>query len=226
VINTKGGAVIPSSGAHLHTRGRGPHPVFVEGSPSGSLVVVRHGATEWSRLGRHTGRTDVPLVDEGRRQAEGLAEVLAGRRFALVLTSPLIRARATCEGAGFAGAATVDEDLAEWDYGDYEGWTTEAIRRERPGWTLFEDGVPGGETPSSVGRRADRVIARARAAPGDTLCFGHGHALRVLAARWVGLPPIGGRVVVLEPGSYGELGWERETPVIRGWGCRPPAPPG
>jgi probable phosphoglycerate mutase len=147
---------------------------------------------------------------------------LAGRPFALVLVSPLARARETAELAGYGPAARITPDLAEWDYGDYEGRTTEEIRAERPGWTLFTDGVPGGETAADVGRRADRVIDAARGAAGDTLCVAHGHLLRVLAARWLGLPPAGARMLALEPGSLSVLGYEREAPVLTRWNEPPP----
>jgi probable phosphoglycerate mutase len=183
----------------------------------GKLVVIRHGETEWSEEGRHTGRIDIPLDDHGREQARSLAGALATRSFSLVLVSPLSRATETCALAGFADRAVPTEDLLEWDYGDYDGRTTHDIRGERPGWTLWADGVPGGETAASVGRRADRVIERARAETGDTLCFAHGHILRVLAARWIGLPPMGGRMLALGACGIGELGWEREVPVIERW---------
>lgn len=182
-----------------------------------SVVLVRHGQTEWSVEGRHTGRTDVPLTDEGRREAARLAPALADRAFALVLTSPRQRARATCALAGFGAAAQVDEDLREWDYGEYEGRTTADIRVERPGWSLWTDGVPGGEDVTAVGRRADRVIARLRSANGDALVFAHAHVLRVLAARWVGLPPADGMRLALEPARPSTLGYEREIAVIREW---------
>jgi probable phosphoglycerate mutase len=181
------------------------------------LVVVRHGLTEWSENGRHTGRTDVPLLDYGREQAKRLAGPLGAMEFALVLTSPLSRAFDTCALAGFAERAVVIDDLLEWDYGDYEGRTTSEIREERPGWTVWGEGVPGGETAADVGRRADRVIERGREANGDTLCFAHGHVLRVLAARWLGLPPMGGRMLALDACALGVLGWEREVPVIERW---------
>ncbi len=187
----------------------------------GSVYVVRHGATEWSLSGRHTGRTDLPLVAAGREQAAAVGALVAGRSFALVLTSPLARARETCALAGFGGGAEVTHDLAEWDYGQYEGMTSEEIRSLRPGWTLWVDGVVGGETAAEVGRRADRVVERARAAPGDTLCFSHGHLLRVLAARWLGLPPAAGRLLALDAGSLSVLGWEREVPVVESWNERP-----
>ncbi|MGH9046528.1 MAG: histidine phosphatase family protein [Acidimicrobiales bacterium] len=181
------------------------------------LVVVRHGETEWSESGRHTGRTDVPLLEAGREQARGLAPVLQAMGFGLVLTSPLSRAADTCALAGFAERAEPTDDLLEWDYGAYEGRTTQDIREERPDWSLWGDGVPGGERAAEVGRRVDRVIERARAEEADTLCFAHGHVLRVLASRWVGLPPVGGRFLALDASSLGMLGWEREIPVIERW---------
>lgn len=146
--------------------------------------------------------------------------MLGGRSFSLVLSSPLTRAVETCREAGFGDRMELTEDLLEWDYGQYEGRTTEEIRLERPGWTLFGDGVPGGETAAEVGRRADRVIERVTAAHGDVLCFAHGHLLRVLAARWITLPPAAARVLLLDPGSVSELGWEREVPVIARWNER------
>jgi probable phosphoglycerate mutase len=191
--------------------------------PDGSdVVVVRHGQTEWSLQGRHTSRTDVPLTEHGRREAARLASVLSGRAFALVLTSPMQRARATCALAGFAAVEQVDEDLREWDYGEYEGRTTPDIRVERPGWSLWSDGVPGGEDAAAVGRRADRVISRLRAANGDALVFAHAHVLRVLAARWVGLAPADGMRLALEPARLSTLGYERETAVIGEWNAPVP----
>jgi probable phosphoglycerate mutase len=181
------------------------------------LVVVRHGQTEWSEEGRHTGRTDVAMTEAGRRQAKGLAGPLGLMQFDLVLTSPLRRATETCALAGLADRAEPTDDLLEWDYGEYEGRTTAEIREDRPGWTLWSDGVPGGETAAEVGRRVDRVIERARGQRGDTLCFAHGHVLRVLASRWVGLPPMGGRLFALDACGLGVLGWEREVPVIERW---------
>jgi len=181
--------------------------------------LIRHGATEWSQSGQHTGRTDIPLLDEGRLQAAAVGRWLAANvpSPSLVLTSPLRRAAETCHVAGYGGYAEECEDLAEWDYGDYEGQTTPDIRVHAPSWTLWADGVPRGERPAEVGRRADRVIERARAAPGNVLLFSHGHLLRVLAARWVGLPPAGGRLLSLGAGTVSELGWERERPVIARW---------
>ena len=153
------------------------------------VVLVRHGETDWSRDGRHTGRTDVPLNDRGRAEARALAGMLAGRSFALVLASPRSRALETCRLAGLGDRALVRDDLAEWDYGAYEGRTTDEIRAERPGWTLWRDGVDGGETLAQVGARADRLIPELELAGGDVVVFAHGHLLRVLAARWLGLEP-------------------------------------
>lgn len=181
------------------------------------LWLVRHGETEWSATGRHTGRTDVPLTAEGRTAATALARTLAGHSFALILTSPLSRAHETCALAGLGEKAAVSDDLREWDYGDYEGVTTEEIRETHPGWTVFADGCPGGENADQVAARADRVIAQARTAAGDTIAFSHGHLLRVLAARWVGLPPQAGAHLALATASISVLGWERETPVISSW---------
>jgi broad specificity phosphatase PhoE len=185
------------------------------------LVLVRHGETEWSRAGRHTGRTDVPLTDAGRKQAAALGASLRGREFALVLTSPLSRASETCRLAGLGEVAQERADLMEWDYGAYEGLTTPEIREERPGWTLWRDGVPGGETSEEVGARVDRVIAELRAAGGDAAIFAHGHLLRVLAARWLGLDPGDGRLFALDTATIGVLGYERETAVIRLWNSKP-----
>ena len=185
--------------------------------PERVVVVVRHGQTEWSVQGRHTGRTDVALDDTGRRQATSLARALANREFALVLTSPMARARDTCALAGFGAVAVVDDDLVEWDYGEYEGRTTAEIRAERPGWSLWSDGVPGGEDAVAVGRRADRGIARLRAADGDALVFAHAHVLRVLAVRWIALAPANGARLRLEPARVSVLGYEREAAAIREW---------
>jgi broad specificity phosphatase PhoE len=190
------------------------------------IVLVRHGETEWSRAGKHTGRTDVPLTDQGRQDAEMVGLALCDRRLALVLTSPLARAAETCRLAGLGGVAEERDELMEWDYGEYEGRTTAEIRRERPGWTLWRDGVPEGETAEQVGARVDRVLDEFRAATGDVAVFGHGHLLRVLAARWLGLDPRDGRLLALDPATISVLGYERETPVIRLWNEPSPAPPG
>jgi probable phosphoglycerate mutase len=183
----------------------------------GEVLVVRHGETEWSRSGRHTSRTDLPLTESGRERASELAGVLAGRSFAVVLCSPLLRARETCSLAGFGERAELCEDLHEWDYGDYEGLTTPQIRAQRPAWSLWRDGCPGGESPAEVGARADRALARLGGAGGDALAFAHGHVLRVLAARWIELPAQGGARLALSAGAIGVLGHERETSVISGW---------
>jgi broad specificity phosphatase PhoE len=181
------------------------------------VVLARHGETDWSATGKHTGVTDVPLIESGRRAAERLGERLAGREFALVLTSPRERARDTCRLAGFGATAQVDEDLAEFDYGEYEGLTTPEIREGRPGWSVWADGSPGGETADQVGVRADRVIARALAAEGDVALFAHGHLLRVVGARWIGLPAVCGGNLGLSTGSFCELGFERERRVVWVW---------
>jgi probable phosphoglycerate mutase len=180
-------------------------------------VVVRHGATEWSRSGRHTGRTDLPLLDDGRIEAEELGRRLAGHVFAMVLTSPLRRARETCEIAGFGSQAVVSEDLREWDYGDYEGRTTDEIRAQRPEWSLWSDGAPAGETADDVGRRADRVVAEVKRSTGDVLAFAHAHVLRVVGARWVELPPAAGALLTLAPATISVLGWERDVAVVNRW---------
>lgn len=181
------------------------------------LWLVRHGETEWSASGRHTGSTDIPLTEAGRRAAADLATALAGHSFNLVLTSPLSRARETCVLAGLGDLAVVIDELREWNYGSYEGLTTSDIQQTRPGWNVFEDGCPDGESPQQVAGRADRVVARARAAEGDVIAFSHGHLLRVLAARWVGLPPQAGAHLALATASVSVLGWEREVPVISSW---------
>ena len=180
------------------------------------LWVVRHGPTEWSRDHRHTSTTDLPLLPEGEEAARALAPRLADVDFALALTSPRVRARRTAELAGFADAV-VDEDLVEWAYGDYEGATTEEIREDVPGWTIWTHPAPGGETATEVTRRLDRVVERVRAADGPVLAFGHGHALRGLAARWLGLPVTDGRHFRLDTATVSVLGWERETPVLQRW---------
>jgi probable phosphoglycerate mutase len=181
------------------------------------LWLIRHGETEWSRSGAHTGKTDLPLTEAGCANALAVGRYLAGRRFALVLISPRQRARETSRLAGFGAAAVVDPDLAEWDYGAYEGRTTDEIRAERPGWSIWNDGPLEGETLVQVAARARRVIERATGVTGDVALFAHGHILRVLAACRVGLPPDGGRVLALDAGSVSVLGWERETPVISRW---------
>jgi len=179
--------------------------------------LVRHGETEWARMGRHTGRTDVPLTEVGRDQARALAQRLAGHAFERVLTSPLSRAAETTAIAGFGTVAVSDPDLREWDYGDFEGRLTEEIRVDHPGWSIWRGPWPGGETIDDVVARADRVLARIRGVDGDILVVAHGHLLRVLAARWLGLPPTSGESFALGTATISLLGWERETPVIERW---------
>lgn len=180
------------------------------------LWLVRHGATEWSSNGRHTSTTDLPLLPEGEETAAALRPRLAEQEFALVLTSPRQRARRTAELAGFPDAE-VDDDLVEWDYGDFEGTTTDQVRERRPGWTIWNGGAPGGETAEQVRVRLDRVVARARTVEGDVLVFGHGHALRALTARWLELPVTDGRHFRLDTATVSVLGHERESPVLLRW---------
>ncbi len=184
------------------------------------VVLVRHGETEWSRTGRHTGNSDIPLTDRGREQARLLGNMLRGRHFARVLTSPLQRASETSRLAGSGEVAEECPDLREWDYGVYDGRTTADIRKEIPGWTVWSHPVPGGETADAVGRRADRVIDLMQAVDGDIALFAHGHILRVLAARWCGLDAVYGRLFALDTTTLSVLGHERETPVIRLWNQR------
>lgn len=186
-------------------------------APAQEIVLVRHGETEWSRDGRHTGRTDVPLTERGRDEATALGAALRGRSFALVLTSPLVRASETCRLVGLGDLALARDDLREWDYGEFEGRTTSEIRGERPGWTLWRDGCPGGESAAEVGARADRVVAELRATDDDVAVFAHGHLLRVLAARWVGLAAAEGARLALDTATVSILGHERETSVVRLW---------
>ena len=193
-----------------------PHP-YPTDDPVDELWLVRHGETEWSKSGQHTGRTDIPLTAMGERQAQALGRYLAGRQFALVLTSPLGRARETCRLAGLAAAAQVTEDLLEWNYGIYEGRTTAAVRAEQPGWSIWTTSIPQGETVEQVGERTRRVIARAEAAAGDVALFAHAHVLRILTTCWLGLPPIHGRNLALGTASLSVLGYERENRVIEIW---------
>jgi broad specificity phosphatase PhoE len=184
-----------------------------------TVHLARHGETVWSLSGQHTGLTDLPLTQNGERNARRLGERLRGLKFAKVFTSPLQRAARTCELAGFKAAAEIDKDLVEWNYGDYEGRRTPEIRAERPGWQIFRDGCPGGESPEQVAARADRVLERVRAVPGDVLIFSSGHILRMLTARWLGLEPAAGRFFPLDSASLSELGHENSltAPVIRLW---------
>jgi broad specificity phosphatase PhoE len=191
-----------------------PHPI---------VALARHGETAWSLSGQHTGLTDLPLTANGEAQARRLGERLRGMKFARVLTSPLQRAARTCALAGFGPgavmAAEADPDLVEWNYGDYEGVRTPEILRTRPGWQLFRDGCPNGESPAAAGARADRVMGRLRASAGDTLVFSSGHISRVLAARWLGLPPSAGTYFILGTASLSLLGYEHDLaePAIRLW---------
>ena len=181
------------------------------------LWLIRHGETAWSRSGQHTGRTDVPLTPRGDTQARLLARRIGRHPFALVLTSPLSRARETCRLAGHLERAVLEPDLLEWDYGEMEGRTTAEIRQELPGWSPWTGHMPGGETPEQVGARVDRVIARAAPIEGDVALFAHAHVLRVLAARWLELPAVGGRYLALDTASLSVLGHEHERRVIRSW---------
>jgi broad specificity phosphatase PhoE len=183
------------------------------------VYLARHGETAWSLSGQHTGRTDLPLTGRGEDQARALGERLHGLVFAKILTSPSQRAVRTCALAGFGATAEIDPDLAEWDYGTYEGRRTAEILAERPDWRLFRDGAPGGETPEQIAARADRVIARIRAVHGNALVVSSAHISRVFAARWLGLPPSGGRYFVLGTASLSLLGYEHDMtePVIRLW---------
>jgi len=182
-----------------------------------NIFLIRHGETEWSLSGQHTGITEVPLTDGGRRQAERLRPMLTRQTFALVLVSPLGRARETCDLVGFGAEAIIDPGLIEWNYGEYEGLMPQQIQAKRPGWLIFRDGCPGGETPRQVGARVDQVVARARSADGDVALFAHGHVLRVLAARWIGLPPRAGQHFLLNTGTLSVLTYYHEIPAVRVW---------
>jgi probable phosphoglycerate mutase len=181
------------------------------------ITLVRHGETEWSRSGRHTGRTDIPLTSMGRRQAVELGEMLHGRSFDAVFISPLSRASQTCELAGLGGLAEPWDDLREWDYGEYEGRRTVDVRQTDPTWTVWTHVIHGGESLAQVAARADRVIETLVNHDGDVAVFAHGHVLRVLGARWCGLEAVAGRVLALATASISELGFEREIRVIRSW---------
>ena len=181
------------------------------------ILLARHGQTEWSESGQHTGRTDVPLTDEGRRQAELLGPRLRGREFAAVLSSPLGRALETCRLAGLGDRCETRQELVEWDYGDYEGKTTPEVRETVPGWTVWTHGVSGGETASEVGARVDTVLEELAALDGDSVVFGHGHLLRVMGARWMGLDPGEGASLGLDTATVSVLGWERDRRGLRLW---------
>ena len=186
----------------------------------GELWLMRHGETEWSRSGQHTSRTDLALTPEGERRAGDLKRALAGKRFAMVLSSPMRRALDTCRLAGFEPTA-VTRDLCEWDYGSYEGLTSAEIQKTTPGWTIWNGTPPGGETAEQIGARVDRVIAQSASAGGDVALFAHGHVLRVLAARWLGMEPQGVRFFALSTGTISVLGWESETRVVESWNLTP-----
>ncbi|HXJ44002.1 MAG TPA: histidine phosphatase family protein [Bryobacteraceae bacterium] len=181
------------------------------------IWLIRHGETEWSLSGQHTGTTDVPLTANGEAQAKRLGERLAHHNFAAVRVSPLLRARRTCEIAGLGAQAVVDPDLMEWNYGAYEGLTSARIQRDRPGWEVFRDGPLHGESIEDVAVRARRVIAKASQAEGDVALFAHGHLLRILGACWIRLQPSVGGLLALSTASISLLGFERETPVIQSW---------
>jgi probable phosphoglycerate mutase len=181
------------------------------------IYLVRHGETEWSLSGQHTGITDIPLTENGRKVAQRLEPVSAAETFVLVLTSPLERARETCELAGLGERAEIDRDLMEWNYGEYEGLTPEQIHAKSPGWMLFSDGCPGGESPEQVGARVDRVIARVRAVEGNAALFAHGHVFRVFAARWLGLPAAAGCHFLLDTATLSILSYYRNIPAVKRW---------
>ena len=186
--------------------------------------LIRHGETEWSLSGQHTGTTDIPLTENGRNVARQLAPLLARTTFTLVLTSPLLRARDTCELAGLGAQAEVDATLVEWNYGEYEGLTSNEIRAKAPGWMIFTDGCPGGESPSQVASRVDRLIARIRSVEGDVALFAHGHVFRVLAARWLSLPPAAGSHFLLDTATVSVLSNYQGIPAVKRWNA-PLAPP-
>jgi broad specificity phosphatase PhoE len=181
------------------------------------VFLVRHGETEWSVSGQHTGITDIPLTENGCRAARRLEPLLSKTEFALVLSSPLERARKTGELAGLGARMQIDPDLIEWNYGEYEGLTPAQIHRTAPGWMIFSDGCPGGESPDQVGDRVDRVIGRVRAVAGRVALFAHGHVFRVFAARWIGLPPTHGRHFLLDTSTLNILGYYRGIPAVKCW---------
>lgn len=197
------------------------HAIMASNDSRREIWLIRHGETEWTLTGAHTGRTDIPLTAAGERHAAAIGRRLAGRPFALVLTSPLQRARETCRLAGYGDVAQADPDLSEWDYGAYEGLTSAQIQKEVPGWTIWTSPVPRGETIQQVAGRANRVIERASAINGDVALFAHGHLLRVLTACWLGLPPDAGKFFALDTASLSVLGYERETRVITRWNVLP-----
>ena len=186
-------------------------------NPEQKVYLLRHGETEWSLNGRHTGVTDIPLTENGRKLARQLQPILTREKFVMVLTSPLQRARDTCELAGLGTLASVDRDLVEWNYGEYEGLTTDQIRQTRPDWSVFRDGCPGGESPLQVSVRADRIVSRVRTVDGNVALFSHGHILRVLAARWINLSASYGENFLLDTATLNVLGYYRESPAFKIW---------
>ncbi len=187
------------------------------GNNEQSVYIIRHGETEWSLNGKHTGVTDIPLTENGKSLAKLLKPILAKQSFALVLTSPLQRARETCNLSGLADQAEVDTNLIEWNYGEYEGITSKQIHETVPGWLVFNDGAPGGETPEQVGERADCVIKRVRAVKGNVALFAHGHIFRVLVARWIDFPATAGRRFLLDTGTLNILSYYRGVPAVKTW---------
>ena len=205
-------------------RNSSPQIETLVGMPSQRVFLVRHGETEWSLSGQHTGVTDIPLTENGRKIAMLWAPLLAHFPFSQVLTSPLRRARETCELAGLGDRAEIDRDLMEWNYGEYEGLTSKEIQVRAPGWLLFRDGCPGGERPEDVGARADRLIARVRATGQDVAMFAHGHLFRVLVARWIGLPATAGSHFLLDTATMSVLGYYMGVPAVKRWNAPPMAP--
>ncbi len=187
------------------------------GKSHGDVVLVRHGETEWTLSGQHTGRTDIPLTERGRQQARLLEPLLSTANFALVLSSPLRRARETCELAGLGPRMQLEPDLMEWNYGEYEGLTSKQIKRTAPNWMVFTDGCPGGEMPEQVGARVDRLIDRIRPVAGRVALFAHGHVLRVFVARWIGFPPSAGQHFLLDTSTVGVLGYYQGVPAVKRW---------
>jgi probable phosphoglycerate mutase len=185
--------------------------------PTQKVLLIRHGETEWSLSGKHTGMTDIPLTENGRSVARRLKPILVDQTFALVLTSPLRRARETCELAGLIERAEIDRDLVEWNYGDYEGLTPQQIHVLRPGWMVFTDGCPGGETPEQVEARIDRVMTKIRSVAGNVAVFGHGHLIRAFAARWLRLRASEGRFFLLDPATVNVVSYYRDIPAIKRW---------
>jgi broad specificity phosphatase PhoE len=198
-------------------RARSHSAMAISPAAAAEVFLIRHGETQWSLSGQHTGVTDIPLTENGRRAAKQLEPLLSGRDFSLVLASPLQRARQTCELAGLGDRVKVDPDLMEWNYGEYEGLTPEQIHRRAPGWMIFADGCPAGESPDEVGARVDRLIGKVRAVAGRVALFGHGHVFRVFAARWIGLAPTGGGHFLLDTSTLNVLGDYRGIPAVKIW---------